>query len=226
MTGTLALIGGGEFVATEELDRALLECAGSPAALVLPTADAFEHPERAVARAAEWFERLGGTARGPAGARARRRLRARSTWRPCAESPLTYLVGDSPMHLRSVLKDTPLWEALVSALAAGAVVAASGPAAMALCDPMTDPRGGAFTLGLGLARPMAVVPGAEAWSHDRLHRTLGLGLAFPVVTLPTGAAVLRRPGGWERHGDAVVHLAGAEVDLDALPLGEAPVTTP
>jgi cyanophycinase len=97
---------------------------------------------------------------------------------------------------------------------------------MAMCDPMTDIRGGAFTLGLGLARPMAVVPGAETWSHDRLHRTLGLGLAFPVVTLPTGAAVLRRPGGWERHGDAVVHLAGAEVDLAALPLGEAPVTTP
>ena len=44
VTGTLALIGGGEFVATEELDRALLECAGSASALVLPTADAFEHP--------------------------------------------------------------------------------------------------------------------------------------------------------------------------------------
>ena len=134
------------------------------------------------------------------------------------ESPITYLVGDSPMHLRSVLKDTPLWEALVAALAGGAVVAASGPAAMALCDPMTDPRGGAFTLGLGLARPMAVVPGAEAWSHDRIHRTLGLGVAFPVLTLVTGAAALRGPGGWEGRGEAVVHLAGTETGFDALPV--------
>lgn len=225
MTGTLALIGGGEFVATEELDRMLLACAGSSTALVLPTADAFEHPERAVARAEEWFGRLGGAARGLS-VLGRSDAFAPEHVTAVAESSLTYLVGDSPMHLRSVLKDTPLWEALVSALAGGGVVAASGPAAMALCDPMTDPRGGAFTLGLGLTRPMAVVPGAEAWSHDRLHRTLGLGLAFPVVTLPTGAAVLRRPGGWERHGDAVVHLAGAEVGLDALPLGEGPVTTP
>ena len=64
MTGTLALIGGGEFEATEELDRELLECAGSSSALVLPTADAFEHPERAVARAEEWFGKLGGSASG------------------------------------------------------------------------------------------------------------------------------------------------------------------
>ena len=115
------------------------------------------------------------------------------------ESPFTYLVGDSPMHLRSVLKDTPLWEPSPRRWPTAAVVAASGPAAMALCDPMTDPRGGAFTLGLGLARPMAVVPGAEGWSHDRLHRTLGLGLAFPVVTLATGAAVAAVGGGLGGH---------------------------
>jgi cyanophycinase len=216
MTGTLALVGGGEFELTEELDRELLERADGAGPLILPTADAFEHPERAVARGEAWFAGLGATARGLPVLR-----------RPDAFSPdhvaairasrFTYLVGDSPMHLRSVLKDTPLWEALVAAEADGGVVAASGAAAMALCDPMTDPRGGAFTLGLGFARPMAVVPGAEGWSHDRLHRTLGLGLAFPVVTLATGAAVVREPAGWRAHGEAVVHLAGAAVDVDALP---------
>ena len=218
MTGTVALIGGGEFEVTEDLDREMLELAGSTEVLVLATADAFEHPERAVARAVDWFAGLGATARGLDVLRRPDALVPEHV-ATVRDSRLMYLVGDSPMHLRSVLKDTPLWDALVAAVGDGAVVAASGPAAMALCDPMTDPRGGAFTLGLGLARPLAVVPGAECWSHARLHRTLGLGLAFPVVTLATGASVLRGPAGWERRGDAVVHLAGAEVGLDALPLG-------
>jgi len=184
--------------------------------VVLPTAAAYEHPDHAVERATQWFDKLGAHVRA-----------VQAVDRPGAIDPgnvaavrearFVYLADGSPMHLRSVLKDTPLWEALVAAIGDGAVVAASGPAAMALCDPMTDPRGGAFTLGLGLARPMAVVPGAEAWSHDRLHRTLGLGLAFPVVTLATGAGVLRTPDGWEAVGDAIVHLAGSEVGLEALP---------
>ncbi len=63
-----------------------------------------------------------------------------------------WLVGDSPLHLRSVLKDTPLWTALSTVLTAGGVVCGVGQSASALCDPMTDPRGGAFTLGLGLVR--------------------------------------------------------------------------
>jgi cyanophycinase len=217
MTGTLALIGGGEFVATEDIDRELLALADAAEVLVLPTADAFEHPERAVARAEVWFQKLGSGARGVPVLR-----------RPDASVPehvdairasrFTYISGDSPMHLRSVLKATPVWDALIASLADGAVVAASGPAAVALCDPMTDPRGGAFTLGLGLARPMAVVPGAETWSHDRLHRTLTLGVAFPVVSLPTGSAVIRRADGWTARGDVLVHLGGAPAGIEVLPL--------
>ena len=208
VTGTLALIGGGEFAATEAVDR---RAAGplrrGSRVVVLPTADAFERPERV---------------RDPG----RRRGSRRSAWRPggspCSgrpdafspehvaavrESAFTYLVGDSPMHLRSVLKDTPLWEALVAAVAGGAVVAASGPAAMALCDPMTDPRGGAFTLGLGLARPMAVVPGGRglvarpAASHPRPGpgvpgRDAGHGRGRAAVARPAGRAGARRSSTW------------------------------
>ena len=112
MTGTLALIGGGEFEATEELDRELLECAGSSAALVLPTADVLNIPS-----APSLGPRTGSEARRigprPACARAADALVPEHV-AAVAESPLTYLVGDSPMHLRSVLKDTPLWDALVS----------------------------------------------------------------------------------------------------------------
>ena len=40
-----------------------------------------------------------------------------------------YLVGDQPLHLRSVLKGTPLWEAITQVLADGGVVAATGGSA-------------------------------------------------------------------------------------------------
>ena len=97
-----------------------------------------------------------------------------------------------------------MFAALGDVLAAGGLVAAVGPSAAALCDPMLDQRGGAFTLGLGLVRGVAVIPAAETWSEERRSRTLSLA-DTPVVELPTGSAVLRSPAGWELVGTAVVH---------------------
>lgn len=115
-----------------------------------------------------------------------------------------YLVGDQPLHLRSVLKGTPLWEAITRVLADGGVVAATGGSAGAMCDPMVDPRGGAFTLGLGLVDGLALVTEAETWSVDRLHRTLELANT-PVAELPTGTALVLSADGWERVGDLILH---------------------
>jgi len=116
-----------------------------------------------------------------------------------------YLVGDSPLHLRSVLKGTALFDALKTVLANGGVVAATGASAACLCDPMTDPRGGAFTLGLGLVAGLAVLTEVETWSPERLHRTLALANGFAVGVLPSGAALLRTDSGWEQVGKAQVH---------------------
>ena len=116
-----------------------------------------------------------------------------------------YLVGDQPLHLRSVLKDTPVWAALLDVLASGGLVVGVGASASGLCDPMVDPRGGAFTLGLGLVTGLAVVGGVEQWSPERLHRTLGMA-DTPVACVPTGAALVRRPTGWETVGE--VELRG------------------
>jgi len=59
MTGILALQGGGPFAANDDLDRRLISEVGATRAVVLPTADAYEHPERLVAAAMHWGERLG-----------------------------------------------------------------------------------------------------------------------------------------------------------------------
>jgi len=203
MNGTLALQGGGPFAANDDLDRRVLTSAGATRAVVLPTADAFEHPERLVAAAMTWGERLDVEVEALMVMR-----RGEAMDRGVAEvihgARAVYLVGDQPLHLRSVLKGTPLWEAITGVLEDGGVVVATGGSAAAMCDPMVDPRGGAFTLGLGLVVGLALVTEAETWSAERLHRTLKLANT-PLVELPSGAALVRTPTGWEQVGDVTVH---------------------
>ena len=50
-----------------------------------------------------------------------------------------YLADGSPLHLRSVLKGSALFDALLYAHGRGAVIAASGAGATVVCDPMVDP---------------------------------------------------------------------------------------
>lgn len=204
MTGTIALLGGGPFTANDDLDRRLIEASGASEVVVLPTADAFEHPSRLIESAVAWGERLGVSVDGRM---VLRRADANEAGHAHAveRASFVYLAGDSPLHLRSVLKDTALFDALRTVLANGGVVAATGASAACLCDPMTDPRGGAFSLGLGLVEGLAILPEAENMSPERLHRTLKLANGFAVAVLPTGAALLRSNGAWEQVGKAEVH---------------------
>ena len=198
MSGTIALQGGGPFAENDELDARLITAAGADRVVVLPTADAYEHPERLVTSSMNWGERLQvdvealmvmrrGEAMEEGAAGVVRSARA------------VYFVGDQPLHLRSVLKDTPLFEALRDVLRNGGVVVANAGSAAAMCDPMVDPRGGAFTLGLGLITGLALVTEAEKWSPERLHRTRSLANTT-IGVLHTGDALVRTAAGWERVG--------------------------
>src|SRR5439155_17737586 len=63
-TGSLALVGGGEWgPAGRDLDADLVARSGAAEVLVLPTASAYEHPERVGERATAYFADLGVTAR-------------------------------------------------------------------------------------------------------------------------------------------------------------------
>lgn len=199
----LALQGGGPFAANDDLDRRLLQASGATRVVVLPTADAFEHPERLVAAAMKWGERLDVEIEALMVMR-RGEAMDRGVAAVVQGARAVYLVGDQPLHLRSVLKATPLWEAIGAVVDEGGVVAATGGSADAMCDPMVDPRGGAFTLGLGLVTGLALVTEAETWSPERLHRTLKLANT-PVAELPTGSALLHSASGWERVGELTLH---------------------
>lgn len=203
MPGILALQGGGPFVANDELDRRLLAEVGASHVVVLPTADAFENPSELVDRATAWAERLGVTVEAPMILQRGQALEPGSA-APLAGARAVYLAGDSPIHLRSVLNDTPLLESITAVLGAGGLVVGVAASAAALCDPMTDPRGGAFTIGLGLVERLALATEAEDWSEERLGRTLSLA-DVPVAELPTGSALVRRDTGWEQIGAVTLH---------------------
>jgi len=200
---TVALFGGGPFTANDDVERRLLAAAGADRVVVLPTADAFEQPALLVAAAMTWAERLDVQVEALM-VMQRHDAEDEGAAEVVRSARAVWLVGDSPMHLRSALKETAVMAAIEGVIAAGGVVGAVGPSAAALCDPMLDLRGGAFTLGLGLVQGVAVIPGVETWSEERRHRTLTLA-DTPVVELPTGAAVIHAAGAWELVGDVVVH---------------------
>ncbi len=220
MSGWLALIGGGEWRDGCSFDRTLLTASGDAGVTILPTAAAYEHPERAVAWAENYFEKLGGRANALM-VLARGDAEDKANAAAVRESRFIYLSGGSPMHLRSVLKDSMVWNALVAAWSDGAVLAGSSAGAMVLCDPMVDPRGGAFTLGLGLVAQVAVIPHHDTWSPEKARRTITLAPRhLPVVAIDEQTALLRDPaGGWsvQGAGQVVVFQNGAEAGLGALP---------
>ena len=138
-----------------------------------------------------------------------------------AASTFTYLVGGSAMHIRSVLKESPVWDAMAAAWHAGGVLAASSAGAMVMGDPMVDPRGGAFTLGLGLMSGVAVIPAPDRWSEDAAHRTRTMsptGLVLANVDERT-ALIRSTDGAWsvEGAGHVAFFQDGEPADLTALP---------
>jgi cyanophycinase-like exopeptidase len=201
--GVLALQGGGPFVGNDELDRELLRAAGIDRVVMLPTADAFEQPARLVDAAHAWGERIG-VAVEPLMVMTRADAEVPDPAAAVDAARAVFIAGDSASHLRSVLKDTPLFEALSALLARGGTLIACGPCAAALCDPMTDQRGGGFALGLGLVQGLAVIPGCEHWPREQIERA-HTHADTPLVDLPTGSAIVRRGTAWEVIGDATVH---------------------
>lgn len=220
MSGTLALLGGGEWQQGCAFDKGLLEASGAAEVLVLPTAAAYEQPGRAVETAAQWFAGLGAKVR-PLMVLKRHEAEDAENAAVAREARFIYIGGGSPLHLRSVLKESALWASISAAWQDGAVLAASSAGAMAVCDPMIDPRGGAFTLGLGLVAQLAVLPHADAWSHDKFRRTLELLPADTrLVGIEEKTAVIRSPeGAWRAEGVGGVHVwcDGEDADLSVLP---------
>ncbi|MBL8775895.1 MAG: Type 1 glutamine amidotransferase-like domain-containing protein [Acidimicrobiales bacterium] len=220
MTGPLALVGGEAFTEGCTFDAELLAASGGTEVVVLPTAAAYEHPDREVAAATTWFEGLGASVRGLDVLRRPDALLQEHV-DAVAAARFVYVTGGSSMHLRSVFKDSPVWDALVAAWEGGAVLAASSGAARVLCDPMVDPRGGAFAVGLGLLPGLAIIPHHDHWSREKAHRTIQLApRGLPIAGIDDRTALIRDPDGTWRiagAGEVAVFVDGQPQVLSVLP---------
>ena len=93
-----------------------------------------------------------------------------------------------------MLKGTALFEALTRGLRSGAVHGGVGCRRDALCDPMVDPRGGAYTVGLGIVPNLAVFPyHGRAADHLRERSIELLPADAVLVGLDEETALVRDP---------------------------------
>jgi len=225
VNGTLALVGGREWTEGCSFDAELIG-EGSEV-LVVPAALAYENPGRAVERATRYFAELGATVRV---LDVYRRVEAleEEPARIASEASVVYVASGSPMHLRSVLKNTPLLDALVGSWRAGATVLASAEGASVLCSHMVDSRGGAFTVGLELITTMTVIPRYNQWSPEKWHRTVALAPSgMAVVGIDEATALIRSPdGGYHVSGVGGIHVFvdGKPADRSDLPADLGPTT--
>jgi cyanophycinase len=228
IAGTLALIGGGEWRdGTRDLDAALLEASGGAEVLVAPTAAAYEHPDRVIEAARTHFAKLGAKVR-ELPVLHRREAEDAEISETVRDARFVYFADGSPLHLRSVIKDSALFDALLAAYRSGAVLAASGAGATVLCDPMVDPRGGAYTVGLGIVTGLAVFPYHGSAADHLRERSIDLLPANAVlVGIDEETALVRRPDAdWSVAGAGAVTIyaaAGAPTELRA---GTKDITLP
>lgn len=210
--GTLALMGGEEFEdACREVDQALIEESEGSEILVVPTAAAFENPRKVVETARDYFATLGVST---ADVMVLHHAEAEGSEAAAAvrDARFVYLTGGSPMHLRAVLHGSKLWEAVLAAHRSGATLAASGSGAVVLCNPMIDPRGGAYTVGLGLLADVTVFPHRDTVPEHLWERAVDLRPATTVLAgVDEHTALVRRNGGaWSVLGPGRVMLHGPD----------------
>ena len=191
-TGSLALVGGGEWgPGAREFDAELLARSGAERGAGAP--------DRGRVRAPGTGGGAGRRRTSPSSGATVRTLPV--LHRTEAEDPdiaaagarrpkFVYLADGSPLHLRSVLKGSVLFDALLAAVPRRAGCWRRRARAPRCCAiPMVDPRGGAYTVGLGVVKNLAVFPYHGTAADHLRERSVDL--------LPTAArcsrASTRRP---------------------------------
>ena len=219
MSGTLALVGSGEFLDTmRPVDALLLDAAGGPAqarVVVVPTASAPDGPRVM----ADWAER--GRAHFAAlGAPVDAALIAD---RPGADDPanvatiaaanLVYLSGGKPGFLLATLRGTRSWDAIRGVYDGGGVLAGCSAGAMILGAKLLSPRlrfGWPWVLedAFGLVAGSVIFPHYDAMPR-RLFSLVRASLpeGLTMIGVDEDTALISDNEGWTVHGRGGVEIA-------------------
>jgi cyanophycinase len=185
MAGYLLLEGGAEFGGQmAEPDRRALELAGGFDApiSIIPTAAAPDNNyQRAGNNGVRWFRSLGATQVESFPVIDTTSANDPQLAREVAQSRLIYMLGGFTGYLAETLKGSAIWQAMLEAYSAGAVIAGSSAGAMVMCQYYYDPSKRQPATGLGLLPNTCVLP------H---HNTFGKGWAAQLTTLLPQAVLL------------------------------------
>jgi len=189
MPGTVALCGGNEFEPDNvSFNRAALRAAKAnrPQVVILPVASA-DNPRKAARAGVATLTGLG--ARVEAILIADRAMANDPLLAaPIETAQVVYLPDGNPLAAVQTLRETETLAHLVYRWQQGAVLAASGAAAMALCDFYWD--SGVWEPGLGLLKNISVLPHHEhiagRFSPDRLLQNLPKGITLIGLDASTG----------------------------------------
>ncbi len=208
-SGTVALIGSGEYLPTMALvDKVLLERVSStPRVVVLPTAsvpDGAGVPERWARMGVEHFTQLGASVE-PVMLLNRADADDADIAARLAAANFIYLSGGRPRYLLETLQGTASWQAIKDAFAAGGVVAGCSAGAMVLGGQVFDfPQVWRTIPALGFVPGIAVIP-----HFDELPRWLTGTIArtrrkVTVVGIDGATALVGSDGQWTVLGSGSV----------------------
>jgi cyanophycinase len=208
-TGTIALIGSGEYLPPiAPVDKRLLEhVSGEPFVVVLPTAAAPDGPgvpERWTRMGVAHFSQLGARVE-PVMLLDREDAENPAIVEQIAQANFVYFSGGKPRYLLETLQGTAAWAAITKIYASGGVVAGCSAGAMVMGSAIFDfPRFWHTLPALGLAPGLVIIP-----HFDEIPKAMLVGLNHTnkettVVGVDGSTALVGREGRWTVYGSGGV----------------------
>lgn len=221
MPGEIALVGGEEFRAgCEGMDLEIMRASGQDPArmLVIPTA-AVTGPAKAANDGVTHFNDLGAEA-DQLMVLDKTQANDAALINPVEDAGVIYFTGGSPDHLLESLKDSRLLQAILAAVARGAVLAGSSAGAMVMGSLMRRPSSGGWVEALGIVPGTAVLPHHENSNPEEVAKQLReqAPAGITVLGIDARAGCLGRPGKWRVVGSGNV-TAYQEGDWQVYPSG-------
>ncbi|HET8909847.1 MAG TPA: Type 1 glutamine amidotransferase-like domain-containing protein [Ktedonobacteraceae bacterium] len=208
-TGTLALVGSGEFLPPiEMLDSLLLgRIVGTPRVLILPTASAPDGggvPQRWGTMGVNHFQKLGAEAEALM-LLTRKDAESLETAEKIAQFNFIYLSGGKPQYVLDTFRNTPAWQAIKTVFEQGGVVAGCSAGAMAMTGrTLSFPQVNHTVEGLGLAPNFAVMPHFDEIPHMMSNLLSKLVHEVTVVGVDGSTGLVGADLDWMVHGKGSV----------------------